>query len=243
MIEVNNLCKTFFEHQQIIKAVDNISFICRPGEIFGLLGPNGAGKTTALRILSTVLKPCSGEARVAGFDVVKNPQEVRQNIGFISGNTNIYDRLTPEETIFYFGRLYGMDKERLKQRCREIYTMFEMEKFAHTLNAKLSAGTRQKVSIARAIVHCPPVLIFDEPTANLDIMVARSVLNFIRECRDDKKCVILSTHIMSEAEKLCDKIGILHEGKILALGTLEDLRCRTGLYDMEDIFFSLVKQI
>ncbi len=249
MIEVKNLTKIFIDDASQgkkdtirIKAVDDVSFSCSQGEIFGLLGPNGAGKTTTLRVLSTVLQPTSGQVSVLGFDVVENAQKVRQNIGFISGSTRIYDRLTPEETITYFGRLYGMERKKIRQRCEEIYDLFDMRKFAHTLNSKLSTGMKQKVSIARAIVHNPSVLIFDEPTANLDIMVGKTVLEFIKLCREEKKSVILSTHIMNEAEKLCDRLGVIHEGKLLALGTLAELRQENGMDDIEEIFFSLVRE-
>lgn len=242
MIEVNNLTKVFWDRMRgQVKAVDCISFTCMSGQIFGLLGPNGAGKTTTLRILSTVLKPHSGTAVVAGCDVLRDPQKVREKIGFISGTTGIYEKLTPLEMVHYFGRLYGMDKERLEERVEEVFSLLEMKDFAYTLNGKLSSGMRQKVSIARAIIHDPPVLVFDEPTVSLDVLVARSVQDFIAMCRERDKCVILSTHIMSEAEKLCDRIAIMHQGKILAEGTGEELRKKTGQSDLEGTFFSLVK--
>lgn len=240
MIEVNGVSKVFEDNAQQTKALDEVSFSCCAGEIFGLLGPNGAGKTTCLRILSTVLCPTSGEAKVADYNVVDAPQEVRRRIGFISGNTGIYDRLTPHETVLYFGKLYGLSTSFLKKRCDEIYEMFQMKDFIHTLNGKLSTGMKQKVSIARTIVHDPPVLIFDEPTANLDILVAKNVLNFILDCREKGKCIILSTHIMSEAQKLCDRLGFIHKGKLLAAGKTEDLCAQYDCGDIEDIFFSLI---
>lgn len=239
MIEVNNISKIFEDGGEKTAALQEISFMCKPGEIFGLLGPNGAGKTTCLRILSTVLNPTTGCAKVANYDVVKQAQEVRHKIGFISGNTGIYDRLTPQETIFYFGKLYGLSSKYLKARCEEIYETFQMTDFVHTLNGKLSTGMKQKVSIARTIVHDPPVLIFDEPTANLDILVAKNVLNFILDCREKGKCIILSTHIMSEAQKLCDEIGIIHKGKLLVQGKVKELCEKHNCKDIEDIFFSL----
>ncbi|WP_372369144.1 ATP-binding cassette domain-containing protein [Candidatus Uabimicrobium sp. HlEnr_7] len=240
MIEVNSVSKVFEDNSQRTKALKEVSFSCNSGEIFGLLGPNGAGKTTCLRILSTVLCPTTGNAKVANYDVVNDPQEVRRRIGFISGNTGIYDRLTPHETILYFGKLYGLSTKYLKNRCEEIYEMFQMKDFIHTLNGKLSTGMKQKVSIARTIVHDPPVLIFDEPTANLDILVAKNVLNFILDCREKGKCIILSTHIMSEAQKLCDRIGIIHQGELLVQGKMEDLYEKHNCRDIEDIFFSLI---
>ena len=241
MIEVENISKIFLDRKRgQIFAVDGISFDCKPGEIFGLLGANGAGKTTTLRILSTLLKPTEGKARVAGYDVSSKPQEVRQNIGFISNSTGIYEKLTPVEMVEYFGRLYGMDSKKIHERTEEIFSLLKMHDFAQTVNSKLSSGMRQKVSIARTIVHDPPVLIFDEPTVSLDIFVAKTVVDFIALCRDQKKCILLSTHIMSEAEKLCDRIAILHKGKILEMGTLEELRLKTGKTNLESIFFSIV---
>lgn len=241
MIEVENLSKVFWDRQRgAVYAVDGISFEVRPGEIFGLLGPNGAGKTTTLRILSTVLKPTSGKTKLAHFDVVSQPQEVRQNLGFISNSTGIYEKLTPTEMVEYFGRLYGLTKNRIAERTKEIFSLLAMEEFAHTLNGKLSSGMKQKVSLARTIVHDPPVLIFDEPTVSLDILVAKTVVDFIALCRTQKKCILLSTHIMSEAEKLCDRVGILHQGKILAMGTVEELKRQTQQKTLEEVFFSLV---
>lgn len=242
MIEVRNLSKIFWDRRRgRVNAVDDISFTGNPGEIFGLLGPNGAGKTTALRVLSTVLKPTTGTATVAGHDVVREAQKVRESIGFISGSTGVYEKLTPEEMVAYFGQLHGMSKERVRQRTEEIFSLLEMHDFARTINGKLSSGMRQKVSIARAIVHDPPVLIFDEPTVSLDVLVARTVINFIRLCREQGKCVILSTHIMGEAEKLCDRIAIILRGKIVVQGNMEELRRESGFSDLEAIFFSFVK--
>ena len=243
MIEVENLGKIFLDRRRgEVRAVDDISFCCRPGEIFGLLGPNGAGKTTTLRVLSTVLQPSSGRAIVAGYDVVSQAQQVRENIGFISNSTGIYEKLTPQEMVSYFGCLYGMSKKQIAERIQKIFSLLDMHDFASTINSKLSAGMRQKVSIARTIVHDPPVLIFDEPTVSLDVLVAKTVVDFIALCRRENKCIILSTHIMSEAEKLCDRIAIIHKGNILAIGTLEELKEKTGQADLETVFFSLVHE-
>ena len=241
MIEVENLSKIFQDRRRgRITAVDDISFTCRPGEIFGLLGPNGAGKTTTLRILSTVLRPTAGKARLAGYDVVASPEKVREKIGFISNSTGIYERLTPLEMVQYFGRLHGMEESAIQKRTDYIFSVLGMESFANTLNAKLSSGMRQKVSIARTLVHDPPVLIFDEPTVTLDVLIAKTVVDFIAECRKQQKCIILSTHVMSEAEKLCDRIAIIHQGKILVSGTLPELKQKTGTQDLETAFFTFV---
>lgn len=242
MIEVKNLTKEFVDlGRGPVRAVDRVTFDVRPGEVFGLLGPNGAGKTTCLRILSTVLRPTSGVARVAGYDVVEDPEAVRAHIGFMSGNTGIYDRMTAWELVEYYGRLYGMPEERLQARLEEIFTRLQMQEIRDLLGSKMSTGMRQKVSIARTIVHDPPVLIFDEPTSGLDVLVARAVLNQIMELKKQEKCIIFSTHIMREVEKLCDRVAIIHRGRILAMGTLQELEEKHGESDLEELFFELIQ--
>jgi sodium transport system ATP-binding protein len=241
MILVNELTKSFrdLRRGQVV-AVDHISFEARPGEVFGLLGPNGAGKTTAMRMLCTVLRPTSGTARIAGFDVGSQPGEVRRQIGFLSANTAIYDRMSAWELVEYFGRLYGLKGDRLKGRMEEVFTTLKMNDFRDILGAKMSTGMRQKVSIARAVVHDPPVLILDEPTAGLDVLVARSVMQNIQQLRDMGKCILFSTHIMREVERLCDRVAIMSHGRIQALGTLTELRERWEQDDLEELFFQLV---
>jgi sodium transport system ATP-binding protein len=241
MIEAKQLSKVFHDKKRgVIHAVDGVSFRCQPGQIYGLLGANGAGKTTTLRMLATILRPSSGTAIIAGFDVLENSAEVRAHIGFMSTATALYGRLTAQEMVEYFGRLYGMDDETLKRRIGEIFQRLEMNEFRDRRCDKLSTGMKQKVSIARTLVHDPPVMIFDEPTIGLDVMTARSIVAFIRECRQNGKTVIFSTHVMSEVEKLCDNIGIIHNGKILAEGTLSELRERYKEQDLEDIFVRAV---
>jgi sodium transport system ATP-binding protein len=241
MIHVENLTKSFRDLRRgQVLAVDNISFEARAGEVFGLLGPNGAGKTTTMRILCTVLKPTSGIATIAGYNVATQPGLVRRHIGFLSANTAIYDRMSAWEMVEYFGRLYAMAGEHLARRMDEVFTSLQMNEFRDVLGAKMSTGMRQKVSIARAIIHDPPVLIFDEPTAGLDILVARNVLHNIRQIRDQGKCILYSTHIMREVEKLCDRVAIVGRGKILAHGTLAELRAQHGEQDLEELFFRLV---
>ena len=204
MIHVQDLGKSFLDFQRgWVPAIREISFDCHPGEIFGLLGPNGAGKTTTLRILSTVLKPTSGRALVAGHDVVEEPQAVRANIGYMSASTGIYDRMTAWELVEYFGRLYRMKPDSLRQRMEVIFDWLKMNDFRDVLGSKMSTGMKQKVSIARTIVHDPPVLIFDEPTSGLDVLVQRAVLQKILELRDLGKTILFSTHSMHEVEKLC----------------------------------------
>src|ERR1700692_1333150 len=241
MIEARHLVKRFRDKKRGSGgAVNDVSFSWRLGEIYGLLGANGAGKTTTLRMLATILAPTEGTAIVAGFDVAKEPQKVRAHVGFLSAATALYGRLSAQEMVEYFGRLHGLDEPTLRRRIDEIFARLEMNDFRDRRCDKLSTGMKQKVSIARTLVHDPSVMIFDEPTVGLDVMAARTIVRFIRECRDAGKTVIFSTHVMSEVEKLCDHIGIIHNGKLMAEGTLADLRQRFGKQNLEDIFIEVV---
>jgi len=242
MIEARHLAKRFRDPKRgIVRAVDGVSFSCRPGEIYGLLGANGAGKTTTLRMLATILTPSEGTAVVAGFDVARDPQLVRSHVGFLSTATALYGRLTALEMVQYFGRLHGLGEAVLRRRIDELFARLEMNDFRDRRCDKLSTGMKQKVSIARTLVHDPSVMIFDEPTVGLDIMAARAISRFIRECRDAGKTVVFSTHVMSEVEKLCDHIGIIHDGKLMAEGTLSQLRAQSGIHDLEDLFVKVVQ--
>jgi sodium transport system ATP-binding protein len=243
MIEARQLTKVFRDKKRgEVRAVDGVSFRCQPGEVFGLLGVNGAGKTTCLRILGTILQPSSGTASVGGFEVVAEPEKVRAHIGFLSTATALYGRLTAQETVEYFGRLHGLPETLLRERLDGLFATLDMNEFRHRRCDQLSSGMKQKVSIARTLVHDPPVMIFDEPTHGLDVLTARTVVNFIRDCRARGKTVIFSTHVMREAEKLCDRIAVIHNGRIMAEGTLEELRERTGAQDLDDVFISLVEE-
>ena len=240
-IKLTQLTKCFSDLRRgSVPALDHVSLQIAPGEIFGLLGPNGAGKTTCLRILSTVLRPTSGNAIVAGYNVCSHPAEVRASIGFMSGNTGIYDRMTAWELVEYFGRLYGVPEHELQDRLEYIFDTLQMNDIRDLLGSNMSTGMKQKVSIARTIVHDPPVLIFDEPTSGLDVLVARKVLEAIDRLRDDGKCIIFSTHIMREVEKLCDRIAIIHKGRILAIGGLQELEDENDQPDLEQLFFDLI---
>jgi sodium transport system ATP-binding protein len=239
MIDVEGLTKRFFGPEPVT-AVDGVSFHCAPGRIFGLLGPNGAGKTTTLRMLATLLSPDEGTARLNGHEVREDPAGVRGSIGYLSASTGLYGRLTAWEMIAYFARLQGVaDPE---ARTAELVERFGIGPFARVRCERLSTGMRQKVSIARAVVHQPPILILDEPTSGLDVLVARTFLDFVERARDEGHCVLYSTHIMSEAERLCDRIAILHRGRILAEGSLSELREATGLRYLEDIFVRCVER-
>jgi sodium transport system ATP-binding protein len=237
MIEARELTKIFSDKKRAqVKAVNGITFRCEPGAIYGLLGANGAGKTTALRMLATILLPTSGTAIVAGHDIVSDPDSVRRNVGFLSTATALYGRLTAREMVEYFGRLNGMDGEPLRHAVDELFHILKIDEFSDRQCDHLSTGMKQKVSIARTLIHDPPVMIFDEPTAGLDVMTARTILEFVRSCRSRGKTVVFSTHIMSEAAKLCDRIGIIHNGSILAEGTLNELQSRYDEPDLEEIF-------
>ncbi len=240
-VHVQDLKKMFYDESRgEVKAVDGVTFTCDPGEVFGLLGANGAGKTTTLRMLSTVLKPSGGSATLMGHDVLTEPEATRQNLGFYSASTSLYPRLTGRETLEFFARINHYPPERVAERVDAMVARFGIEEYVNARVEKLSSGMKQKVSIARTIVHDPPVLIFDEPTVGLDVLNAIEMVKVIRELRDEGKIIIFSSHIMSEVEKLCDRIAILHRGQILALGTLESLRMETELHYLEDIFVHYV---
>jgi sodium transport system ATP-binding protein len=241
MIETRHLTKTFRDKKRgEIRAADDITFRVEPGQIYGLLGANGAGKTTTLRLLATLLQPTSGSATIAGFDVVRDAQKVRANVGFLAASTALYGRLTAREMIAYFGQLNGLSDADIRARTRRIADDLDMHEFLDRRCEKFSTGMKQKTSIARTLIHDPAVMIFDEPTLGLDVMSARAIVQFVRECRNRGKTVIYSTHVMSEVEKLCDTIGIIHGGKLLAEGTLAGLRATHGEQDMEEIFVKIV---
>ncbi len=236
-VRVQALQKSFWDESRgEVRAVDGIDFECHQGEVFGLLGANGAGKTTTLRMLATILKPTGGSASLNGYDVIAAPEDVRRSLGFYSASTALYPRLTGRETLEFFARINGYPANQVNRRVEALIERFGIAEYADARVEKLSSGMKQKISIARTIVHDPPVLIFDEPTVGLDVMAALEMQRVIHELRNEGKCIIFSTHIMSEAEKLCDRIAIIHQGRILALGTLEEHRQATGQHYLEDIF-------
>jgi sodium transport system ATP-binding protein len=236
MIEAQDLRKSFGK----VRAVDGVSFAARGGEVFGVLGPNGAGKTTTLRLLATTIKPDGGTAIVRGHDIVREPVKVRENLGVLTSNIGLYPRLTARENVAYFARLYGLSETATKRRIDELFHLLDMRDYADRRADTFSTGMKQKVAIARAVVHDPPVLIFDEPTSGLDVLGARTVVDFIRSCRAEGKCVLLSTHQMVEVAKLCDRVAIIHAGQIRAAGTVPELLARTGAADLEDACMALV---
>ena len=237
MIDIQGLSKHF---GQVI-AVNSISFNVNKGERFGLLGENGAGKTTTLRMLATMLTPTSGTAKMAGFEIVNEPEKVRASIGILfGGESGLYDRLTAEENIAYFGELNDMDRTRIKERIKELARIFNMEEYLTRRAGKLSKGMRQKVAFARAIIHDPDIMLFDEPTSGLDVSAIRDVHEFIKRCKAEGKTVIFSSHSMDEVEKLCDRVGIIHKGKLVAVATLDEIKSEYGEQNLEDIFIRLV---
>lgn len=234
MIEISDLRKEFVLSKQqrkelntkepIATAVDGVSFNCKPGRVFSLLGPNGAGKTTTLRMISTIFKPTSGSIKIAGIDAVQNPNEARKKIGFLTGSTGLYARLTPNEVIKYFADLYGISKEDFEERKERLYTLLDMHDFQGKRIGKLSTGMKQKVSICRTMIHDPEVVVFDEPTSGLDVITAENIIQLIGDCKDQGKTVIFSSHIMSEVDLLCDDMAIIHKGKMLFDGTMDEFK-------------------
>lgn len=240
-VVAEGLVKVFYDEARgSVRAVDGVDFACREGEIFGLLGANGAGKTTTLRMLATILEPTEGTARILGRDVRHEPEEVRRSLGFHTASTALYPRLTARETLDFFARVNGFPRNRVARRIDELVERFGIADYQDARVEKLSSGMKQKVAIARTVAHDPPVLIFDEPTVGLDVMNALEMQRIVRELRDGGKTILFSTHVMSEAERLCDRIAILHRGRILACASLEELRRRTGRRYLEDIFVHYV---
>ena len=237
MLELKNLTKGF----GAVAAVDDLSFKIEKGEIFGLLGENGAGKTTTLRMLATMLKPTSGTAYLDGIDMTHSPEEVRGRVGILfGGESGLYDRLTVAENIRYFGELNDIPVDEIKKRIRFLADTFDMNDFLEKRAGKLSKGMRQKASFARAIIHNPDMLLLDEPTSGLDVGAMREVQSFIKRQKDEGKTILFSSHTMSEVEKLCDRIAVIHKGKLVAIGALDELLNKHQAENLEELFMGLV---
>lgn len=237
MIQVKGLSKSF----KAVEAVKDISFTVEKGTVFGLLGENGAGKTTTLRMLATMLKPTSGTALIDGTDLLVDPEDVRSKIGILfGGETGLYDRLTARENIEYFGLLNGMSKLEASRRIEELSEILEMGEYLERRAGKFSKGMKQKVSIARSIVHNPEIMLFDEPTSGLDVTAVRMVHDFINRLKNQGKTIIFSSHSMVEVEKLCDVVGIIHKGEIVEISTIKNLKDKYNGMELEDIFVELV---
>lgn len=252
MIEVSNLRKEFELTSKQRKelntnkkksvVVNKVSFRCEPGRVFSLLGPNGAGKTTTLRMLSTIFTPTEGTIRIAGVDAVKNPAEARKKIGFLTGSTGLYARLTPNEVIRYFADLYKVPKDEFETRKERLYTLLDMHDFQNKRIGRLSTGMKQKVSICRTMIHDPEVVIFDEPTSGLDVITAENIIQLIKDCKNEGKTVIFSSHIMSEVDLLCDDLAIIHKGNLLYKGTMKSFRDEMKSDNITSEFIRIVNE-
>src|SRR3954463_11016424 len=217
MIRVSHLTKTYEDPDGgEVAAVTDASLSCEGGQIYGLLGPNGAGKTTTLRCLATILTPTSGTATIAGHDLINDPEAVRRSIGFLSANTGLYARLTPRETLRFFASLHGMKGASLESRVNEVLELFDITAYADRANDRLSTGMKQRVGLARAAVHDPPVLILDEPTTGLDPIVRKTVEDAVIQLAKRGKCVLFSTHLLAQAEDICHRIGVIDHGRVIA---------------------------
>lgn len=252
MIQVEHLTKQYSLNKKqrkelqttasSISAVNDISFTCKPGRVFSLLGPNGAGKTTTLRMISTILKPTSGDIKVNDISVLNHPEKVRSEIGFLTGSTNLYDRLTPGETVKYFADLQGIDASIFKTRKDELFEQLGIHEFSKKRIGQLSTGMKQKVSIARSMIHDPSVVIFDEPTSGLDVITANSIIELIRNCKAQGKTVIFSSHIMSEVDLLCDDLAIIAKGNLVFSGTMDEYRAHSQGKSLTETFIDVVNQ-
>ncbi len=236
MIEAEQLTKRF----RRLTAVDAVTFTCHDGEVFGLLGPNGAGKTTLLRLLCSILEPTSGSARVDGFDVRHDAPRVRARVGLLIETAGLYTRLTPREHLRFYGRLHGLSGPLLEARVETVLDMLEMTEFADRRAEGFSAGMRRRVVLGQALIHDPPNVILDEPTAGLDVMSMRNVRALIARFRQEGRCVLLSSHSMDEVERLCDRVAIIHKGRLCALNTPAALVAQTGAANLEEAFVRLV---
>ncbi|MBB6096640.1 sodium transport system ATP-binding protein [Deinobacterium chartae] len=221
-------------------ALHTIDLEVADGQVFGLLGPNGAGKTTLLRVLATLLEPSRGQATVAGFDVLRQPEQVRRHIGVVNGGMGLYDRLTGREILRYFGGFYGLRGAALERRIRELSDLLALEEVLDRRAGEFSTGMKQKVVIARAVLHDPPLLILDEAASGLDILARRGLLEFVQRYRAPGKLVLYSTHVMEEVERVCDRVAIIDHGRLLTEGSLAEVRGPHAY--LEDAFFELVKR-
>jgi len=237
MIKVKNLSKSFGK-KQVLK---DLSFTVNDGEVYGLLGQNAAGKTTTLRILSTLLKPTSGQVTIEGFDVVQSPLDVRKVVGFLPEEAGLYDRLTPRETLQYYGRLHKLNDEDLASRIDTLFGSLELEEFSNIKCSKLSKGTKQKVSIARCLIHDPHILFLDEPTANVDATSAYNIKRVALQRIKENRTIILSSHDLHQVSRLCNRVGIINDGKLLVEGTVDELKSEYAGEDLEEIYINIIQ--
>jgi sodium transport system ATP-binding protein len=224
-----------------VRAVDGVSFRCEPGRVFALLGPNGSGKTTLLRMISTLMSPDAGELKVSGFDCVKESEEVRKRIGFLTGSAGLHEKLSGRETLEFFGKLHGIPSNALKKKIMEMVAEFDLTEFIDRATGKLSMGQKQRVMIARTLIHDPEVVIFDEATTGLDVLAAKGLIDIIRACSDAGKTVLFSTHIMGEVALLADDVTVLHKGRQIYSGSIDDLKESQVGESMEEKFINLLE--
>ena len=238
MIELDRLTKRYGE----LVAVHDLSLRVPAGEVYALLGANGAGKTTALRCLATLLRPTGGAARIDGFDAATQPLEVRRRLGFLAASMGLYQRLTARELLRYFAALNGLSPADAEARVEEMVAAFDLAPFADRLCGKLSTGQRQRVSIARAVVHDPPALVLDEPTLGLDVLSGEAIYRFVERARERRRAVIFSTHQMSEVELLADRVGVIAGGRLAAEGTVDEVVAAAGEHNLARAFLRIVRE-
>ena len=244
MLRVDNLCKVYKNKKknvrETVEAVKDVSFECNPGEIFGLLGPNGAGKTTTLRCISTLIRPTSGNVYIDCYNVLEDEKAIRSKIGFLTSDMKLDGFFTPDYMVDYFGALNKMSREDIQQRKEYLFNELQMNDFIHKKIDKLSTGMKQKTAIAISLIHDPEVIVFDEPTNGLDVITSKSVTDFLEKYAESGKTIVISTHIMNVAEKLCDRFGILVDGELKELGTLKDILEINSSDNLEDVFFGYI---
>jgi len=240
MIEIDNVTKIFKQKNKSIYACDSINMKIGERQVFGIIGPNGAGKTTSLRLISTLMNPSSGRIVINGFDTVKDKMRIREIIGFLTSEMRLPDNYTPRELMKFFGKLNNMKNSDLSDRIEFLTNLLSLEEYVDVLIGKLSTGNKQKTLIAISIIHNPSIIIFDEPTSGLDLSAAQSVLRIINIMKDDGKTIILSTHNMTIAERMCDRIAFINKGKIIKEGNTEDIKELYGSKDLEEIYFNLI---
>lgn len=239
MIQLDSLAKVYPPNH---RAVDGLSLTVNPGEVYGLLGPNGAGKTTTLRMILGLLKATSGDVTIDGIPVSQNPQQIKRLLGLVSASAGLYQWLSPRETLWYFGRGYGMPADQLNNRIDELCELLDLAHFIDQKSATLSTGQKQRVNLARALIHDPPVILMDEPTRGLDIVGTQIIFEYIALLREQNKSIIVCTHQLDEAERYCDRFGLLHRGKLHCEGTLEELKAQSGHPALMEVFLELLNQ-
>ncbi|MCC7474718.1 MAG: ATP-binding cassette domain-containing protein [Pirellulales bacterium] len=238
MITIHEITKRFWAGGAQVLAVDHLSFAVGRGEVYGLLGPNGAGKTTTIRMIVGLLRPDAGYAEVAGYRTSQSPDEVKARVGLVSANDGVYPWLTVREMLLFFADLYGVSTVAARDKLETLADLFQLRSLLHRRCSLLSTGQRQRVTLARALIHSPPVVLLDEPTRGLDVLGSQVVIDYVRQLRDEGKALIVSTHRLDEAERLCDRFGLLHQGQLRHEGTLEELRAATGCNTLVDMFRS-----